>query len=59
MENDKKLNDLSFLISFCGRYPEVYNAISRRLNSEFGLGGAELTLLITYFVVKEKEGENG
>ena len=54
-KDETELKHLPFLISFCGKYPQVYNSIARRLADEFGLGGAELTLLITYFVVKERE----
>ena len=40
------------LIVTCGQHPEVYNRIARRLYSDFGLRGAELCLLITYFVLE-------
>ena len=47
-------NELSTkLIVTCGQHPEVYNRIARRLYSEFGLRGAELCLLVTYFVLEE------
>lgn len=51
-------NELSTkLIVTCGQKPEVYNRISRRLYSEFGIQGAEICLLVTYFVLEE--GEKG
>lgn len=49
---DKK--DIRFLLEFCNDYPEVYNKIAEQLYLEFNLKGAELVLLISYYVIKER-----
>lgn len=45
-----KLKDLEFLLNYCNTLPDLYNEISLRLYKDFFITGAEIALLITYFV---------
>lgn len=50
-------NSIGYLLSVCSKYPEIYNEVSNHLYNEFGLSGAELVLLVTYYVAKERGKE--
>ena len=50
MESELTKYDIQYLLAWCRLYPELYNQIANKLDKKFGLKGAELTLLITYFV---------
>lgn len=60
-----KLKDLDFLLNYCRTLPDLYNEISLRLYKDFFITGAEITLLVTYFVNEMaidstiKEAQNG
>ena len=41
----------------CGQYPELYNKVSNWLYKKFDLHSAELSLIITYYLIQQKEGE--
>lgn len=45
------------LLKICSNYPELYNRVSNRLYKEFGLIGAELSLVCTWSVIMETKGE--
>lgn len=50
MEN----SNISFLLNYASKCPELYNEVSNHLYKRFGLQGAELTLLVTYYVAEER-----
>ena len=39
---------IKFLLNYCQDKPELYNKVANRLWVEFGLKGAELSLLCTF-----------
>lgn len=52
-------NQLTELLSVCGKHPEDFNKIGNIIYEFFGQAvGAETQLLCTYVYLKMKEGEN-
>lgn len=52
-KNDEK--NLRFLLEYCSDIPEIYNRVSNHLYGRFGIRGAEICLLVTYFVNEERK----
>lgn len=50
---DKKLK-ISDLLLDCAKYPEVYNDINIRLCQLFGIQNAETSLIVTWFILKDR-----
>lgn len=46
------------LLDYCSSVPEIYNETANRLNERFGIRGAEIALLVTYFVAEERKGKH-
>ena len=46
--------DISYLLNYCAAHTEEYNEIANHLWRRFGLQGAELCLLVTYYVCEER-----
>lgn len=49
---------IQFLLDYCLKYPELYNEVANHLYSRFGIQGAEITLLVTYYVAEERRKNN-
>ena len=45
---------IGYLINTCSKYPEIYNEIARDIYKDFEIRSAELVLLVTYYIIKEK-----
>lgn len=47
-------SNITFLLKYCSRDPELYNQVSNHLYKRFGLRSAEVSLLVTYYVREER-----
>lgn len=47
--------NIKFLLEYCSKIPELYNDVSNHLYDRFGIIGAEICLLITYYVNEERK----
>lgn len=45
---------IGYLLDTCSKYPEIYNEISRDIYKDFEICSAELVLLVTYYIIKER-----
>lgn len=45
-------NNIKFLLTYCSKYPELYNKVSNLLYVQFGIRSAEICLLCT-FIARE------
>lgn len=45
---------IQFLLDYCSKHPELYNEVANHLYSRFAIQGAEITLLVTYYVAEER-----
>ena len=48
------IDNISFLLDYCSKRPELYNEIVNHLYQRFHLRAAEITLLVTYYVSEEQ-----
>ena len=46
--------DVKYLLEYCESIPQLYNEVSNHLWNRFGIKGAEITLLITYYINEER-----
>ncbi len=49
--------DIGFLIDYCSKHADVYNQVSSHLFDRFGIVGAEIVLLVTYYVCEERKNK--
>lgn len=47
---------IRFLLSYCSTCPELYNKVANQLYKNFRISGAELALLVTFFVHEHTKG---
>lgn len=47
-------SDIGFLLNYCSNHADVYNQVSTHLYDKFGIVGAEIVLLMTYYVCEER-----
>lgn len=56
-------SNIKYLLNYCQDMPELYNKVANKLWVEFGIRGAEITLLCTYMInewsIKYEHRENG
>ena len=45
-------NRICDLISYCERDPKLYNKVANDINTHFGVRSAEISLLVTYYLMK-------
>ena len=51
------IDSITFLLDYCSEHADIYNEVANNLWERFHLRGAELCLLITYFVNEERRHE--
>lgn len=49
-----ELKNTQFLLEYCSKIPNLYIEVSNHLYKRFGIVGAEICLLITYYVNEER-----
>ena len=54
INNHKSKDNIQFLLEYCSKMPELYNEVSNHLYERFGIIGAEICLLVTYYVNEER-----
>lgn len=52
--DNTSIENIGFLLDYCSKYPELYNEIANHLYQRFGIRGAEIVLLVTYYVAEER-----
>lgn len=52
--DNTSVDNIGFLLNYCSRCPELYNEIANHLYQRFGIQGAEIVLLVTYYVAEER-----
>lgn len=47
--------DIEYLINYCKTMPVLYNEVANHLWDRFGIRGAEICLLVTYYISEERK----
>ncbi len=46
--------DIRYLVSYCDKTPELYNAVMNHLWYRFKINSAEIGLIITYYINEDR-----
>lgn len=55
IEESTSIDNITFLLDYCSKVPELYNEVANHLWEIFSIKSAELVLLITYYVNEERK----
>ena len=55
MSGNNDDDNIRFLLEYCSKIPQLYNEVSNHLYNRFGIVGAEICLLVTYYVNEERK----